>query len=68
LKEQRGFAMADFSTERLDPTSRVTLEHQQDQRDQDAATRRRVPKRPPPKVEPEEPADDEPSHELDQMA
>jgi hypothetical protein len=60
--------MADFVTGRLDPASRVTLEHQLDQRDQDAAAKRRTPKRPPAKTEPEEPEDDEPPHELDQMA
>ena len=59
--------MADFITERLDPASRVTLD-QPEQRDQNAATRRRAPKRPPAKVQPDEPAEDEPSHELDQMA
>ena len=60
--------MADFITGRLDPASRLTLEHQQDQRDQDAATKRRAPKRPPAKTEPEESEADEPPHELDQMA
>ena len=60
--------MAVFITERLNPAGRLTLEHQQDQRDQDAAAKRRAPKRPPVKTEPEEPADDEPPHELDQIA
>ena len=60
--------MADFITERLDPASRVTLEPHHDQREQNAATRRRVPKRPPVKAQAEEPVEDEPSHELDQMA
>jgi len=60
--------MADFSTDRLDPASQVSLEHQLDQRDQDAAARRRARKRPPANTEPEDSADDEPPHELDQMA
>ncbi len=60
--------MADFITGRLDPASKLTLEHQLDQRDQDAAAKRRAPKRPPSKTEPEELEDDEPPHELDQMA
>ena len=59
--------MADLLTERLDPASRVALDPHEP-RDQNAATRRRAPKRPPAKVQPEEPAEDEPSHELDQMA
>ena len=59
--------MADFITERLDPMSRVTLD-QQEPRDPNSATRRRVPKRPLAKAKPEEPVEDEPSHELDQMA
>jgi hypothetical protein len=60
--------MVDFITERLDPASRVTLEHQQDQHEQNAAARRRVPKRPPARAKDEDPAEGEPSHELDQMA
>jgi hypothetical protein len=60
--------MADFVTERLDPASRVALDPQLDQRDQNAASRRRPPKQPVVKAKSEEPAEDQPRHELDQMA
>jgi hypothetical protein len=59
--------MTDFSTGRLDPASRLSLEHPQEQRDPGPG-RRRNPKPPQPKQADGEEPPDEPQHELDQMA